>query len=463
MVCLARALGALLVVLLLLPWSAPPRAQTSDTLTSDMLISDAQAPPVKGAFGLDVRFRDELLHNALDFNTDANSGPASDSHYYRLRVRASAKAILRWGPVVCARVTAEPIKFVDPYLTPAKTEVILDNAYLDIPRLPFLPARLRAGRFDYPLGEGFLFMDGGPGDGSRSYYENAVVLELDNSALGLGEGTSSLIAIRNLMRDPMVLANDSERLMIEKDETAFGLHLAIPKFGAKNELLYIYKEEMHGADKASTPPDTRLHTLGFRTTGDLPWQVSCMAEGAYQFGERLDWRTGEKLADQHGVGAHGWASRSFTAPLMPKLTIGAIGLSGDNPRTDCYEGWSPLFSRWPMWSELCIYSLILEQGRVAYWQNLVSLHAALSLRLNAAIGFSYTCRYLRAVHGLPAGTAASLGTGIERGVLHIWQLTAALSQHMSMRLIAERLAPGDFYAAPRDDAYFVRWEIAVQR
>ena len=78
MACLARALGALLLVILLLPWSAPPRAQTTDT----------HEPPVKGSFGLDVRFRDETLRNALDFDTNAESGPASDSHYYRLRVRA---------------------------------------------------------------------------------------------------------------------------------------------------------------------------------------------------------------------------------------------------------------------------------------------------------------------------------------------------------------------------------------
>ena len=453
----ARALRAiplaLVAVLLSPPWEAAPYAQTAET----------HVPPVKGSFGLDLRFRDEMLHNTLDFNTDAQGGLASDSHYYRLRVRAWTKATLRWGPLLNARVTAEPIKYVDPYLTPAKTEVILDNLYLDVPRLPFVPARLRVGRFDYTLGEGLLLMDGGPGDGSRSYYENALVVDLDNRALGLGEGLLSLIAIRNLMRDPMVLANDAERRLIEKDETAFGLHVSTPQFGAQHELLYLYKEEMRGDAKASPPPDTRLHTLGYRVTGELPWKITGAAEGAYQFGERLDWRTGEKLADQHGIGASGWASRPFTAPFAPTIKVGALGLSGDDPGTSDYEAWSPLFSRWPMWSELYIYSLIREGGRVAYWQNMACLHAGLSLRLSSALGLSYTCRFLRAVHALPAGTASGFGTGIDRGVLHIWQLTGTLSPNVSMRLIAERLAPGDFYAPPRDDAYFVRWEIMAQK
>jgi hypothetical protein len=352
---------------------------------------------------------------------------------------------------------------MDPYLTPAKTEIILDNAYLEIPRLPLVPARLRAGRLDLPLGEGFLLMDGGPGDGSRSYYENALVVDLDTSVLGLGQGTLTLLAIRNLMRDPFVLANDSQRLLIEKDETAFGLHLSAASFGARSEALYVYKEEMRGDAASSPPPDTRLHTLGYRLTGELPWRISFAAEGAYQFGTRLDWQTREKLADQRGTGLQGWATRAFLAPFQPSLTLGALVLSGDNPGTSLYEGWSPLFSRWPMWSTLYVYSLISEQNRIAYWQNLVSFHATAGLQLSAALGLTYTFRHLSAVHAMPAGSAPVFGTGITRGSLHIWQMTARLSPNVSLQFLAERLAPGDFYAGRRDDAYFLRWEIAVQK
>ncbi len=38
-------------------------------------------------------------------------------------------------------------------------------------------------------------------------------------------------------------------------------------------------------------------------------------------------------------------------------------MSGDDPSTDDNEGWDPLFSRWPKWSELYIYSLATEGGR----------------------------------------------------------------------------------------------------
>jgi hypothetical protein len=420
-------------------------------------------PPVRASFGFDVRIRDETLHNLLDFNTSHNGGPASDSHYYRFRVRTWTKATLRCGASLHARITAEPIKYLDPYIAPTETEIILDNAYLEIPRFGFLPVRLRAGRMDLPLGDGFLVMDGGPGDGSRSYYENAIVIDLDGEALGFSRTALALIAIRNLVRDPIVLANDQERPLVEKDETAFGLHMSTESIGEKTEILYMYKEEMRGDAALSPPPNTRVHTLGYRMTGALPAALSFAAEGAYQFGSRYDWRTGEKLADQRGLGMHGWAQRAFVAPLMPTVKAGALVLSGDDPSTETYEGWSPIFSRWPMWSSLYIYSLIPEQGRVAYWQNLVSFHAGISLRLSATIDLSYTYRHLRALHALGGAGSSLFGTGLTRGDLHIWQLTAKLSGRTAMQFLAERMAPGDFYAGPRDDAYFLRWEVTVQK
>jgi len=426
------------------------------------------APPVRASFGFDIRFRDETLHNLRDFDTEHDGGRASDSHYYRTRVRVWSKATLRWGADLHARFTTEPFKYMDPYEAPDKTEIVLDNIYLDVPRLPLVPARLRAGRLDYPLGDGFLLMDGGPGDGSRTSYQNAIIADLDGQPLGLGPTTLALIAIRNLVRDPLVVANDRERMLIEKDETAFGLHVSTPALGPKAEALYIYKRELRGDANAAPPPDTRLSTLSLRLSGKLPGDVSGAAEGAYQFGSRYDWRTRAKIAGQHGLGLHGWAERAFLAPLMPALKGGILFLSGDDPDTDTYEGWSPLFSRWPMWSELYIYTLIPEslnpeKGRVAYWQNLFSFYAGVGLKLGGSIDLTYTYRRLLAQHALDDAARGLFGHGLVRGDLHIWLLTARVSDRVTMRILAERMAPGSFYAGARDDGYFVRWEIQAQR
>ncbi len=57
-------------------------------------------------------------------------------------------------------------------------EVVIDNLYLDIKRPFNLPLDLRIGRQDFlgpdTYGEGFLILDGTPGDGSRTFYFNAL-------------------------------------------------------------------------------------------------------------------------------------------------------------------------------------------------------------------------------------------------------------------------------------------------
>ncbi len=57
-------------------------------------------------------------------------------------------------------------------------EVVIDNLYVDINKPFDLPVSLRIGRQDFLgpefYGEGFLIYDGTPGDGTRTFYFNAV-------------------------------------------------------------------------------------------------------------------------------------------------------------------------------------------------------------------------------------------------------------------------------------------------
>jgi hypothetical protein len=41
------------------------------------------------------------------------------------------------------------------------------------------------------------------------------------------------------------------------------------------------------------------------------------------------------------------------------------------------EGWDPIFSRWPKWSESFIYTFTRE-SRPSYWSNMSSLYASLA-------------------------------------------------------------------------------------
>ncbi|MCK4302869.1 MAG: alginate export family protein [Candidatus Eisenbacteria sp.] len=444
-------------------------------------------PAVGLDVGFDTRVREVTLHNLLDFNDD--SGPAvsgllkaSDTHFFRVRHRVSASLKFRAGFDLYSRFTTEWRKYLDPYESPTKMEIILDHLYLDVPEFFHLPLSLRVGRQDIIRGEGFMLLDGGPRDGSRSIYQNAIVLGIQGAAFGLKDATIDLFAIRNLAHDPFIVANDLSEdginnRIVEKDETAFGVYVTNPEFGQQNEIYYFYKEEEPDSDPyPDTRLHTRLHTIGMRLSGDLPWALKYAAEAAWQTGSQTEWQpdslTEEKISDHNSYGIYAWVSRSFIAPLQPTLKIGGIHLSGDDAHTEECEDWNPLFSRWPKWSELYIYTLIPEYGRVAYWSNLTSLNAQVALRLTKRAKFSYTFHKLGAVHpATPALLDDFYGEGTDRGELHEWKLSAEFGTRASCHFLIERFVAGDFYENPlgddgepigKDDAYFFRWELMVK-
>jgi len=107
-------------------------------------------------------------------------------------------------------------------------------------------------------------------------------------------------------------------------------------------------------------------------------------------------------------------------PLPSRLTLGSIRLGGDDPETENWEGWDPLFSRWPKWSFSYLYTLIQEHdGRVAYWSNFASLYAALTFNIKNRIDLIVTIHHLTAPE-LSNGTAPYLNrTGKNRGTLFV--------------------------------------------
>ena len=150
--------------------------------------------------------------------------------------------------------------------------MILDNLYLDIPKVPCIPASLRIGRQDIVRGEGFILMEGGPLDGSRSIYQNAILLGLDGQQLGLDKTKLELMAIRNLAWDPMVIANgpsdaekdDGKRKIVEWDETAFGLYVTQTQPGEADDRGLLRLQRAGAARRDKDPCLTLQHRRGAR-------------------------------------------------------------------------------------------------------------------------------------------------------------------------------------------------------
>jgi len=456
-------------------------------------LSSAGEPPVQLGFHFDLRVREVTLHNLLDFDDDSPpENPkllkASDAHFFRVRHGLGLDVRLRSGVTLASKFTTEWRKYLQPYEAPRKTEIMLDNLYLDFPRVFWPWVSLRVGRQNIVRGEGFVLLEGGPNDGSRSIYHNAALVTL-NLAKGfpgvpLLDAKLELIGIRNPAWDEFIVANGpteeekssgKAKPMQSDDETAFVAYLCgrLGK-GPSFEAYYMYKEEEAPEEE---DPSLRLNTVGMRICKPGLGGFGITGEFAYQFGSQdgKAWADGSCRTDTTQIANHrsygGYLRVKRKVPMgiaSPTAVLEGILLSGDDPGSaDTDEGWYPVFSRWPKWSELYIYTLIAEGEGVAYWSNLKALRLGVELPVFKKLDFTYN--YYR-LYACQSGSGQGiLGSGDFRGTNHQWKLSAKAGSSMGWHFLVERFVPGDFYAQAEgdggepDDAFFIRWELTIRK
>ena len=311
-------------------------------------------------YGLEQRVRNENWDNILDFNDSM----ADTRNQVRYRTRAWLKVPASSQVDFFIGLNQETNQIIVPNTPLRFDEVIVDNAYLDIKRLFVKGLSLRIGRQDIIRGEGFLLLDGGTWDGSRALYFNAVDL-----AYSWKKSKLELIGISDPARDRYLpRIHDRDKMLTEWNEQALGAYYTDKnRKNTSLEAYYFLKKEfgdVRGPANAQFQPDRHVHTAGGRVVRQLPRRWSATGEFAAQWGR------------QHpDTGVRGWAGyayarRNFAAARRPYASFGYWGFSGDDPRTSgTVEGWDPLFSRWPKWSEMLIYSQLREHG-AAYWTNL---------------------------------------------------------------------------------------------
>jgi hypothetical protein len=295
-----------------------------------------------------------------------------------------------------------------------------------------------------------LLADGGPLDGSRSMYVNAL-----DVTWTFGPSRLDLIAISDPHRDiylPPI--HDLKRNLIEWDERAVGLTFTAGGWPRTLlEACYFFKSETGDVRPASHPayqPDRRLHLVGSRAvrTLDAGWKVS--AELAGEIG------TQEPDSDLRAWAACASVQKAFDRAFHPSLSLAYIGLSGDDPGTADLEGWDPLFSRWPKWSELYLYSLASERGP-GYWTNTGMWQAELLVTPAKPLDLRATYYRLGAYHPF-AGSPALFGSGTTRGDLFQLRADVKLDDRLRGHLLGEWLRPGSFHAGS-DPAWFFRAEV----
>ncbi|MBN2654526.1 MAG: alginate export family protein [Nitrospirae bacterium] len=437
-------------------------------LTVAFFVADVSAE-VKFDAGASLRLRQEIWDNVVTLGTGTTQ---PDRNFFRLRSSVWGKASFSDQVSLYSRLTNEAKYYTGPYKLKGtdrldEDELIFDNLYLDFKKLFGGAVDLRIGRQDFigptGYGEGFIIIEGTPGDGSRSFYFNAakatVRLHKDHSV--------DLIYISNPATDrylpsmhPSITTSgyiNHEKQLTGSDEAGFVVYGKSKLSEALTlEPYYVYKTE----DPLGSYARLKLNTLGLRAAyKNNGWHIR--GEYAHQFGEY----TGGK--DRKGDGGYITIGRKYDkAALKPEFNIGYTYLSGDDPSTpNKNEAWNPLFSRAPMWNELIIYTLIPETNGMGgsipgYWTNMHILRADIKLSLSNATSVKLGYNYLLADEKTSGANAAMFSNNDkERGHLPMAFVFHKFSSKLDGMIQAEYFIPGDFYASTTKSALFFRWQL----
>ncbi len=388
------------------------------------------------------RFRFEAWDNAINLDDAADDGFAYTRNRTTLGLSWKAAKNLE----VLGKVTNEFRVFLAPKSQPFDwNEIFFDNLYVKwtIPgRLPFT---ITAGRQDLNFGEGFVIADGTPGDGSRSYYFNALRVDV-----GLAKGhTLTAFAHATETTDKYLpVINEVPRPLAEQPERALAFYYA-GAFGQAKVDAYAVLKSTEATDLL--PAATGTNTFGVRAVIPLTKPLALTTEAAFQTGS-----FGDAGRSAYGAIAHLDYDLAGTLPFLKAFVLGGILLSGDDPETAGMEGWDPIFSRWPKWSESYIYTLTRE-SRPSYWSNLSSLYAQLAFDLGARSDGHVMVMPMGAGYARPGEFPG--GTGLDRGTLYRARLNYKISKFMSGRVIWEHFDPGSFYFPGASSYNWLQFEL----
>lgn len=429
--------------------------------------TDAQAAAEKDytyKWGFSERVRHEYWKNNRDMDNNYYDG--GDRNWFRIKTSLWGRVDYREDLGLYAKMSNENKAYMllgaggrkvyysgHRYHDP--DEFIFDNLYLDVKNPGDLPVTFRIGRQDLlnQYGENFLICDGTPGDGSRTFYFNAVkaVWKMDD------ENVLDVLYINNPRDDvflPVLNEDKSPTVLNTTDEQGFVMYLKNTTH--KNtffEPFFMYKKEESDWGSGLQNRKSDIGTFG-AFVKYLADPYTLRVQLCDQFG---DYGPDEREA----YAGYLFVDREFKdAAWKPKLTAGMAYLSGDEKSTATMEGFNPLFSRFPLYSELYGQAFASEAG-VCYWTNLQMYRIGAAVTPSKAMKFDCSYSYLRANEAVNASATASLsGIGRERGHLFMGKLDYVFNKNFSAYLMGDYFIPSKkFYTDNADPAIFLRTQV----
>jgi hypothetical protein len=404
------------------------------------------ANPWKVKFGFYERFRIETWDNSTSLNSSALSGTS----YTRTKTNLSAQLIYKSAAEFNIKFGNEFRQYFVSETKPFNiNEILFDQLNLKWNANKSILTSITAGRQNISFGEGFIIMDGTPLDGSRTAYFDAFRFDLTFAPKKLLSG----FYISQQDKDRFLpVINDKKQALNPQLEQDFGLYTNndFAKFNLQS--YYIRKD----SNAKGASPERKLNTLGSRLQYPLGSGLTATVEAAYQFGKVED-------IDQSAFGGYGyinWQSQKWLNHPYG-ISVGAIYLTGDKLSTDDkYEGWDPLYGRYPKWSESYIYTLVNETG-VAYWTNLFAPFLKTQYEFSPNVKLLVDYYHLTAPEASNEYTPFPGGTGKTRGELLTTRLTYKLSKTISGHMVWEYFDPGSYYFKNADHANWLRMEFSA--
>jgi len=405
-------------------------------------------------FSFSERIR--LVHwdNAIHLGDPDISNP--ENTFTRLRSSLSGNWFPNANLEIVVKLTNEFRYYFKPDINNFHfNEIIFDQLYIKWNNSNGI---LTLGRQNIILGEGFVVLDGSPLDGSRAIYFNAMRYDwiINKSSILTGFFVYSpkiddvLPTFNGNDIDASFQGNGSYKL-VEQTSRGLGLYYNKQFSNSNLQTYYIYKNASSENNLASL----KLHTIGGRIKHSINEQFSVASEFAYQFG-----KSANNNKNSFGGYLYGNINLNNTTIFLPKtITLGSIFLSGDDPSNADDQGWDPLFSRWPKWSESYIYAQIREfGGKVAYWNNIYSFYATLNFKFSNSAAGILSYYNMNAFHNYlsPVTTNAD---GKKRGDLFIAKLMLKINKYLSGHILWEHFTPGNYYFDKAKSYNWARFEL----
>ncbi len=417
----------------------------------EQFLQDAKQPVEWLKLGADARLREIFAPNLISLDSSGNG----DWHFQRFRFRTWATATPVENLDFNVRLVYEPRNWCEPESkdNDDNNEALFDHLNVAWSEAFGLPLKLIVGRQDIIKGNGWLILDGTPLDGSRTIHFDAVrgIIDFEDYNTELDLAWICQKADTDHYIEPFC---DKDQLV--RDQNELGVMAYVTNKSLPNTQIdgfFFYKRDENPSGTHPLAVDGEIYTMGGRVAGAIGECWKYRAEAAGQWGDRFN-------QERCAGGFNSEVSYHLNDKWDNSFNAGYEYLSGDDPDTSGdYEGFDPLWARWPQWSELYIYTIVNE-NRIAEMNNLHRINVGWSFKPHEKLEVCTNYHALFTDENTMKGTAGFSDDGCFRGNLLTGLLRYRINPHIHGHLIAELFFPGDYYTDEMNDvAGFFRYEI----